>query len=1423
MIRQAIVTRLSEGLGRPVALGDIRGDLIHGFELRDLVIAERGGFSRGVLFSADRIRFALDLPQLFLHPGNVLRSLGQVDVYAPRLVVARDDKGAWNLEDFFTPQRTPLGPEYRGRIVVHGGIIAYADMLGLGGTTFVTRFAKINGTIDYRQGRQVGVGFSGRSADGEDAAVRGRYLPDTGVFDLDVTAQNGVVGHWGGYLVRLNQLRWVAGRFDARVHLLGTPSGVDLAVDYQGTLHLRDAAAEYLPTHLSLRHVTGTLALNTDNASTEDLTLTANGSRLGVRGDIAYPAGGWLDLAITSPGVDLSMIRALFFPAAHLGLAGQASGSVWITGPAGKPYLDGDITSASGRLNREAFDALRTRFQYAAGTLALSELSTEMSGGRVAGNAVLDLSGSTPSYLFAGAAENLDVRALPAAGLPVTDGLTGRVTGQVASAGSGGRVRLMAGVSIVGGSVHGQAFHDLRALFWDDDGAVDLSFLRAQIANTTLYASGRVAKSGALDLSVAAFDLPLSALSARAGLNGMSVVGSADFDGRLRGTSAAPGLSGTVTAWDGQIGPVPFAFVKGDVRVTPKEIASRSLSLVDGAATYQMSGGLRFNPLSAVNLRLDAEHVPAASVLHGTGNPSAVTGTLAAHVAVDGPLAHPRGTGRVTLEGGTVAGQRVDHVEANLAGDGRRIQIRSLDAQRNASRLHITGAIDLQGSLDLSVSANQIRLSELSAAIGLDPAPQGVLELMGTVHGTLKSPEVSGSLRVPDLALGGQAFGAAGTFTYRAGRLHVDPLALTQGTAQYRLTGDLFLGAHPSADLAFDVQNGQVATILRASRISLPALAEGTINGKIQITGPLADPSAHLSLALSDAKVGGMSMGTGVADLTLSHGAIDIQRLELTPGQGHIAAQGQVVINGTSNVEVAAYALDPNLLRPFFNLGTPLAGKMDFTMQWSGPTRNPTAGLSLEATDAGFPGVTADRIVGLAYYKSGTIHIENGTIAKGQHQVVIQGDLPVAPSGLALAPDQPLSLDVHLENADLSLLSLFTRSVHDASGTIEGQVAVRGTVRNPAMTGMVQSHGGRIRIDPVQTPLEDMNVEIAFSQNQLLVQRLSAAVGGGEVQGSGTVGITNFHPDRVALDLTARGATVSIPGFYSGGVDADLSLSGGAERPLLRGNIALSHGRVEVGGEFGPAASNELPAVPLDVAITPTGDVWFDTGPIRAELGGAVHVGGTARQPQLSGTVQALQGTIVLLGTPFDLTEGQAVFSEALGFEPAVSARAQALYGTTRVFMEVNGVLPNATIAWSSEPPLSESDIVGLVMGRTQPSGAVGQELGRLLFGSVSTAIRRAFRLDELSISYDAQSPVTLRIGKFLVRNLYLAVSEVFGHPAGTAAPATGPVVLTRLTTNGQADTVLSLEYILSPTVFLTYDVDTLGNNGFFLLGRFPF
>ena len=67
----------------------------------------------------------------------------------------------------------------------------------------------------------------------------------------------------------------------------------------------------------------------------------------------------------------------------------------------------------------------------------------------------------------------------------------------------------------------------------------------------------------------------------------------------------------------------------------------------------------------------------------------------------------------------------------------------------------------------------------------------------------------------------------------------------------------------------------------------------------------------------------------------------------------------------------------------------------------------------------------------------------------------------------------------------------------------------------------------------------------------------------------------------------------------------------------------------------------------LDVSVVLGDDVMYVQGPARARLAGALHVGGTIGEPALSGQIQAVNGTITILGTPYTVSQGVLTFSEA--------------------------------------------------------------------------------------------------------------------------------------------------------------------------------
>jgi len=164
---------------------------------------------------------------------------------------------------------------------------------------------------------------------------------------------------------------------------------------------------------------------------------------------------------------------------------------------------------------------------------------------------------------------------------------------------------------------------------------------------------------------------------------------------------------------------------------------------------------------------------------------------------------------------------------------------------------------------------------------------------------------------------------------------------------------------------------------------------------------------------------------------------------------------------------------------------------------------------------------------------------------------------------------------------------------------------------------------------------------------------------------------------------------------------------------------------------------------------------------------------GLWRRPLLSGEVTADQGTFRAFNTTFTLTEGRAAFAEFRGILPFVDAVAETRVGSTVITLHVTGTPDNLTLSLSSDPPLSRQQIVNLLASQTgitqlfagDLEGALRAQLSQAIFGSVNLVIARALGLDEFTIVYDFVRPLQLRIGKLLIRNLYLTFASTFGIP----------------------------------------------------------
>jgi translocation and assembly module TamB len=1385
--RAQLVASAEASLGREVAVGNLRGDPLRGIVIDDLAVARTDRLSEGAMIRADRaeIRFdALALGRDLLTGRGVLPSIRQIVLFSPTMALEVSRDGRWNVADLLRRQPTTGGPTvFRPLVEVRAGAVDFSDAFGLP-RPFTARFTQVNGTVDLRAWPRVRVSAELVSLRGDRATplvASGTYLAGMDALDLAVSAERAPLAQWGPYFVRAPGFVLDGGEADAAFHVLRTRWGGRRALDYRGTLRLYDAEALLLPQRARLRDARGVLEVDNLRVRSEGLALTVDGSALRVRGEMISTARGRrLDLTAASTEMDLRTLRRVLFPGSRLALVGRTGGEVRITGPMQTLTVEGAIYDARGAINRQPFTIATSGVTVVGNLLALDGLRATAGEARISGE-VRHLLG-TPDLMVAGEAQGLSAQIWRRAGVALSLPLEGRLDGTLALGRTGDRLVVEATLTMEAGRAGGLRVDGLRAGGWVEEGEIFLPYLFAAQGRSQVHAAGAVAESGRLTMDVAGEDLDLRRISGLVGLR-PPISGQADVRGRLTGSLAAPVFDGELVMGRGSVGALAFDEAEGPLRLTRQSVATRGLLIRDGPGTYLLAGTAQWaGPRPALDLSVDAEEIAAAGLVRDAGLALDLRGRVSGRLHIGGVPQRPTVRGTLALREGRVEGQQVDEATASFRWVGDTLYLDQAQARVRDSLVQATGTVRRDGETEMTVTARQFDLRHLTILPPSLLAASGKVDLTGRISGRGLG-RVAGLLSSSDLTLNGQRFDRAeGSVRWEKGRLHLEPLTLRQGEGQYTVTGTMQLQGPLALDLRGEIAGGRLSTLLALGGVRPPFPLNGRLDGAVRVEGTPARPSASLDARLTQGRLGDHPIDEGHAVLSVRDDVIAIERLALRSGRGEIAAQGRVALRGSSALEVGGSNLNLDLLRPLLGLRRPLHGTLNFTTQFSGPLSDPEIGLSLEVRDGGVEGLTFDSLVANAFYQDGQFHIEQALLVEGDNRVKGAGTIPFNPALRSLAETRPMRFEISLVEANLGLLTLLTPQVQEASGRMEGQVLLSGTPRTPEMSGRLTVRGGRIKLRSVATPLEEVTVDLIFREDRLTLEGFRARMGSGTVTAGGAVTVADFRPARIErLTVRASDARLEVKPLFAGEVDADLTFSGPlldpATPPEVAGTLTLKRGDLVISAAPGGSGWRGPNFRLREVRVRGGEELAVHFGRLRIDLKeGEVIAGGTLRQPALDGEWVADRGTMTVFGQTFILREGRARFLPQLGLTPVVSFEAETQVGATRVFIEVHQALPHEMadrMILRSDPPLSREEIAQLLARQSglahlaagDVQSALRVELSRALFGEIGQTVARALGLTEFVIQYDFAQPLQLRIGRLLVRDLYLTLTTVFDAP----------------------------------------------------------
>ena len=257
---------------------------------------------------------------------------------------------------------------------------------------------------------------------------------------------------------------------------------------------------------------------------------------------------------------------------------------------------------------------------------------------------------------------------------------------------------------------------------------------------------------------------------------------------------------------------------------------------------------------------------------------------------------------------------------------------------------------------------------------------------------------------------------------------------------------------------------------------------------------------------------------------------------------------------------------------------------------------------------------------------------------------------------------------------------------------------------------------------PGGAAFESITGTLLFSEDRVTLSDLSVRYNGGTVDLGGFVALSGLKPTSFRLSAHVGHVRASPFDGFRATISGDLVLLGDSTLRSVRGDLSLD--RAVYSRDFSldiasllarkrAAVTSGSPtafdAVELDVRlVAPPSSIEVRNNVARLKLSGELFVRGTWGHPLLFGEVTAEEGgRLTLQGQRYEIQSAKILFSNPLRIEPFFELEARGTVSRYQISFGLTGTPSRLVPRFSSDPQLSDAQIVSLMTSGDIPQSAV--------------------------------------------------------------------------------------------------------------------
>ncbi len=752
--------------------------------------------------------------------------------------------------------------------------------------------------------------------------------------------------------------------------------------------------------------------------------------------------------------------------------------------------------------------------------------------------------------------------------------------------------------------------------------------------------------------------------------------------------------------------------------------------------------------------------------------------------------------------------------------------INGLMANQVRSNVSITGSVDLKngrgqtafavkgdalagnvdGAFDMRSGAIKAKFDMASPELqSLKPFYKpfvnwrGALTSSGTAAGYWKNPQVDALMRVTGFNNGAVSIAALQADAHSSGnaskRFVVDAAAT-----------DIRRSSQPANGWDLDSARLRWDGDLRSADVQAQAAFKN--HTRLQGMGALTHDDSWrwrwsgLSYVFSDSQIWTADKG-GTLEMS-KDGAVTVSNLQISRENGLLALHHFLLSGKQFDVKADATHFPIDMTVALSSSSFPVRGTLDADISVDGSLSDPRGTFTLGFSSGAVNGTAFQHIAFEGNVAEETIQLRKGEIQTSviSEPARFEGTIPWD-WVVSDAPD--VSADVKLSFGPIDPAAWIRQIPHatvEAGGSIQFDGHVTGHRKNLVVEGSLVASLPRLKLPDYGLDLQDIAIDIQNKNEVFQIKQGSARMGKkGTIQLSG-----ESHWPKIQIALSGKNIQFKVQRHIDFLGDADITLAGTLDEPIINGKISLHKGSYEVPTK--KKKENAAPAAArtsymesfwhratMNVAGTWNRAVWYREGLTKIETQADAHVlkDRDTDQVYLTGTLSLVRGSYDAYGRDFVIKSGDLTFTGP----PTVDASLQidAEYKTVDVTVElqVSGTISQPIINLTSTPSMTQQEILSLLAtgvssvtgadlngansNATPGAGVAASVLSSYLTTQVRTSGLNFLALDVLRVTPTAAGNVWT-VGRYLGPNLFFSYSA---------------------NTKDVTNKVLNAEYTLSP------------------------